>query len=104
MNQYTKLIGDCSKHDLLFDIYSFALSTSMCRALRESGALVRLLGSHNCVRVTHFTSAFICIRILNFTVIIVHIWMTALYNVLTMKASVSVYIQDCRTEFNRSYI
>ena len=30
----------------------------MCRARRESGALIYLLGSHNCARVTHFTSAF----------------------------------------------
>ena len=36
--------------------YSFALQ--VCRARRESGALIHLLGSHNCVRVTHFTSAF----------------------------------------------
>ena len=38
--------------------YSFALATSMCRARIESGALIYLLGSHNCARVTHFTSAF----------------------------------------------
>ena len=38
--------------------YSFALATSMCRARRESGTLIYLLGSHNCARVTHFTSAF----------------------------------------------
>ena len=37
--------------------YSFALAISMCRARRESGAQVHLLGSHNCARVTHFISA-----------------------------------------------
>ena len=30
----------------------------MCRARGESGALIYLLGNHNCPRVTHFASAF----------------------------------------------
>ena len=46
--------------DLPLVRYSFALATSMCRARRKSGALIYLLGSHNCARVTHFTSFHYC--------------------------------------------
>ena len=50
------LTGDRNKHDLLLDVVWHYLQ--VCRARRESGALIHLLGSPNCARVTHFTSAF----------------------------------------------